>query len=230
MTVATAVRTRFEFDEVEPGVRLRPAPPLDPPFEDERSAESWAFCPGQLEIRPAPGADRGAGARRPAAGATAGPAAGPTATAAPMATTAPTATATEFRPAHAAGEARIAAHRFVDVCVEVLNGFRPVAHLRAFTTPPDYVRVADQLTRRAVRLHMAPARPSTPWPTRQPRGSRAGTQPPDRVVLRRVRVCEPRAGAVEAAVVLGHGGASWAMAVRLERQHRQWHCTLVQVI
>ncbi|SCF35299.1 hypothetical protein GA0074695_5958 [Micromonospora viridifaciens] len=49
--------------------------------------------------------------------------------------------------------------------------------------------------------------------------------------LRRLRVCEPRAGAVEAAAVLaGSGGASWAVALRLEHRRGTWLCTVLDVL
>ncbi|MET8837735.1 Rv3235 family protein, partial [Micromonospora sp. NPDC004540] len=49
--------------------------------------------------------------------------------------------------------------------------------------------------------------------------------------LRRLRVCEPRAGAVEAAAVLaGAGGASWAIALRLEHRRGTWLCTVLDVL
>ena len=231
MTVATAAAAGFESGEARAAVRLRPAPPLDPPYDHERANDPHTVCTGQLAIRPAP---------RPTQVARVHPCSG-----APTVTTTPPAVPTPQAPAVPAprprrgpasrvapigdvqGESCAAAYRFVDACVEVLNGYRPVVHLRTYTTPQDYVRVADQLTRRAVRLRMAPAhRRGTPRPTPpHPRTE------PDRVVLQRLWVCEPHAGTVEAAVVLGHGEGSWAMAVRLERRHRrQWHCTLMQVI
>jgi hypothetical protein len=213
MAVAGAVSRRFESGGVRPVVRLRPAPPVEPPYDDERAPEGRAVCAGQLELRP-PGRPSRPAATRP-----------PTPVALPnqvaLANPAPPAAAVRAVGA-VPSEAGIATLRFVKACVEVLNGFRPVTHLRAHTTPPDYVRVADQLTRRAVRLHMVPSR-----------GHRPGVpaRAPEPVVIQRLHVCEPRAGAVEAAVVLAHAGATWAMAVRLERRHRQqWHCTLMQVI
>jgi hypothetical protein len=208
-------------------LRVRPAPPLDPPFDDERPTGVSAYCPGQLELHPprpaivVPDTPDPAG---PPGGSTSGSVGGP------------------------AGEAGRAARSFVNVCVEVLNGFRPVTHLRPFVAPSSYTRMVDQLTRRAVRLRMAattvPGQPRPPTPNGSSawaggpggrsgggsggRGS-VGARGP-RVALRRMHVCEPRAGAVEAAVVLSHGGATWAMAVRMERHERQWHCTSMQVI
>jgi hypothetical protein len=108
-----------------------------------------------------------------------------------------------------------AASRFVGVCVEILNGFRPVAHLRSLTTPFDYASVTRQLTRRAMRIRM---------PARRPRGAE------DQVGLLCLRVCELRDGVAEAAAVLHVGGASWAVALRFEQRRGAWLCTLLQVV
>jgi hypothetical protein len=107
-----------------------------------------------------------------------------------------------------------AAQRFVNVCVEVLNGFRPAAHLRPFAEPLGFSAIADQLVRRTVRVRM----------TRAP-------QTMTRIVrVRRFVVCEPRAGVAEVAVVLDDGRSSWAMAIRMEQHPRGWLCALVQVV
>src|SRR6266511_975717 len=119
-------------------------------------------------------------------------------------------------PGAASDDAQVAAHRFVDACAEVLNGYRPIAHLRPHTSPVDFAGVVDHLTRRAVRVRKAPG------------GS--GHAGRARVAVRRVRVCEPRAGVAEVAAVLDHRDGSWAMAVRLERRRERWTCTSLQVI
>ena len=108
--------------------------------------------------------------------------------------------------------------------MEALNGFRPVAHLRPLVTPLDFASVTDQLTRRAVRLRMA--RPVQECTGRRPGRGRSGAQ----LALRRMRVCEPRAGVAEAAAVIGYGETAWAMAVRLECRRGHWLCTLLQVL
>ena len=109
-------------------------------------------------------------------------------------------------------DAHTAATRFVTACVEVLNGYRPVGHLRALTTPYDYTSVTSQLTRRAVRLRMPGGR---------------GTE---RVRMRRVLTCELRTGVAEATAVLDNGKTSWAIALRIERRRGPWLCTLLEVI
>ena len=99
----------------------------------------------------------------------------------------------------------------VGFCVEVINGFRPVTHLRRLTKPQRFADVADQILRRTARLRKA-------------QGSR------QQVRVRRIQMTEPRTGVVEAAVVLDHGGRCWAMAIRLEQGPTGWQCTVIQVI
>jgi hypothetical protein len=116
------------------------------------------------------------------------------------------------RPAPAAA----AAERFLNVCIEVLNGHRPASHLRAVTAPAQINEVTDQLIRRTARTYLAPV-------------GRAGTVP-RRVRLQRLHTGEPRDGVAEVVAILGYGSSTWAMAVRLERQADTWLCTLIQVI
>jgi hypothetical protein len=183
-----------------PPVRLRPAPPIDPPVVDEGS--SWIdphqltldlFDPGRrdpgrpagrpVETRPAP-ARQGRSGPPPAALVTATP------------------------------EATRAAHRFVRTFLEIINGYRPPGQLRPLCLTEAVTGVADELARASRRL----------GPVRR-RAGRAALQ------LRRLRVCEPRAGAVEAAAVFtGAGGASWAMALRLEHRRGSWLCTVLDVL
>ncbi|WP_319463299.1 Rv3235 family protein [Micromonospora sp. RTP1Z1] len=186
-----------------PPVRLRPAPPLDPPCTDE--GEPW-FRPGadqltldlfdprrrdpgrpagrHVDVRPTPtGPGRRAGAP-PAALATARP------------------------------EATRAAHRFVRTFLEIVNGYRPPGQLRPLSDPAEATKIAAELARAARRV--APVRRRSSRPV---------------LGLRRLRVCEPRAGAVEAAAVLtGAGGDSWAIARRLEHRRGNWLCTILQVL
>src|SRR6266508_367681 len=172
-------------------VRVRPAPLIDPLFGEDpadpagRAGPAATGCHGQL---PMPGEIWTApvGGRSPA----------------------------RCPPEHppASGDAQGAAHRFVEACAEVLNGYRPIAHLRPHTRPVDFAALVDHLTRRAVRVH------------------KAGRTGQARVAVRRVRVCEPRPGIAEVAAVLDHRDGSWAMAVRLERRRDRWTCTSLQVI
>jgi hypothetical protein len=46
----------------------------------------------------------------------------------------------------------------------------------------------------------------------------------------RLRLCEPRPGAVEAAVLLVTGERTWAMALRLELHQQSWCATTLRLI
>ncbi|MCT2278933.1 Rv3235 family protein [Micromonospora chalcea] len=243
-----------------PPVRLRPAPPLDPPCTDEDTV--WN-PPGQLALdladprrrdpaRPAgrapdpppawprwssslaalapppPGPAAPAPASGPAAPAPASGTPGPMrATPAPArATPAPggstpgcggqafdSGTPTSAL-ASATPEGARAAHRFVRTFLEIVNGFRPPGQLRPLCLPEAVGPVAAELTRAARRV--TPVRRRTARPA---------------LLLRRLRVCEPRAGAVEAtAVFVGAGGTSWAVALRLERRRGTWLCLVLDVL
>ncbi|TYB34980.1 hypothetical protein FXF50_25770 [Micromonospora sp. AP08] len=206
-----------------PPVRLRPAPPLDPPCTDRDPAwgDAWGSV-DQLALdlfdarrdvdRPA-----GRAADRPTrrSGRSFDRASGRAADVRP----APTGPGRSVGPPPAAlvtatPEAARAAHRFVRTFLEIVNGYRPPGQLRPLCLPEAAARVAAELTRAARRA--GPARRRTARPVLQ---------------LRRLRVCEPRAGAVEAAAVLaGAGGASWAVALRLEHRRGTWLCTVLTVL
>ena len=126
--------------------------------------------------------------------------------------------------AGASADAKLAVRRFVGVCVEVLNGYRPAGHLRRLALPGDAVGVVAQASaaaRRVAELRRA---------TRGPRaGDRHGRRP-DPVAVLKLRLCEPRPGAVEAAVLLVTGDRTWALAVRLERHQQSWAATALRVV
>ncbi|GAA4924109.1 Rv3235 family protein [Actinoplanes utahensis] len=119
------------------------------------------------------------------------------------------------------GDARLAARRFVRLCLEVLNGFRPAAHLRRVSLPTEAAHVVAQGLAGARRV--AELRKS----------NRPGSRPPQRpapVAVIKVMLCEPRAGAVEAAVTLVTGDRAWAMAFRLEMHRQAWSATTLLII
>jgi hypothetical protein len=120
------------------------------------------------------------------------------------------------------GDAKLAVHRFVRLCVEVLNGHRPPAHLRHLSRPAEAGGVVSQATAGASRVAAMrkAARPPGRRPPRRP--------PPVGVV--RLRLCEPRPGAVEAAVALVTGERTWAMALRMELHHESWSATALRLI
>ncbi|MEV0002297.1 Rv3235 family protein [Micromonospora sp. NPDC050980] len=213
-----------------PPVRLRPAPPLDPPCTDEDSA--WGHA-GQLALdlldhrRRDPGRPAGRAPdhapgwpRWSTSGAPHGPAPGEGGThrgatvsgdgfGRPVAAGPPPSALATATP-----EAARAAHRFVRTFLEIVNGFRPPGQLRPLCLPEAAAQVSAELTRAARRV--TPVRRRTARPA---------------LHLRRLRVCEPRSGAVEAtAVFTGAGGASWAVAVRLEHRRGNWLCLVLDVL
>jgi hypothetical protein len=117
--------------------------------------------------------------------------------------------------ASATPEARQVARRFLNTCVEILNGYRPVAHIRPLATPADAEAVVGQLMAGIERLGASRRRVGC---RREP------------VQVRLLRVCEPRPGVAEAAVALGSGGRTWALAFRLERRRGAWVSTALRVV
>ncbi|WP_433301187.1 Rv3235 family protein [Actinoplanes sp. CA-030573] len=124
--------------------------------------------------------------------------------------------------AGASHDAKVAVHRFVRMCVEVLNGHRPPAHLRHLARPAEAASVVAQGlagSRRVAELRRAALAP----------GRRPPKRPPPTAVIR-LRLCEPRPGAVEAAVALVTGERTWAMALRMELHQETWSATLLRLI
>jgi hypothetical protein len=117
--------------------------------------------------------------------------------------------------ASASAEAEQAARRYLAICLEILNGYRPAAQIRPLSSPVDAAAIIEQLTVDIRRLR----------PPRRPAGRAPAT-----VRLRRLRVCEPRLGVVEAAAVLGAAARTWAMAFRLERRHGSWVATTARLL
>ncbi|NES15293.1 MULTISPECIES: Rv3235 family protein [Micromonospora] len=185
-----------------PPIRLRPAPPIDPPLVDETSP--WVDADQlTLDLFDPRRRDPGRPTGRPAE-------ARPVPTGPGRRSAAPPAAAL----ATATPEATRAAYRFVRTFLEIVNGYRPPGQLRPLCLPEAATPVANELTRASRRL----------GPVRR-RSTRPALQ------LRRLRACEPRTGAVEAAAVLaGAGGASWAIALRLEHRRGTWLCTVLDVL
>ncbi|MCZ7439615.1 Rv3235 family protein [Micromonospora sp. WMMC241] len=212
-----------------PPVRLRPAPPLDPPCTDEDPA--WGHA-GQLALdlldhrrqdlgRPADRpADRSPGWPRWSASGAPRTVLGEGGTPRNAAVSGdgvgwpPAAGPPRSALATATPEAARAAHRFVRTFLEIVNGFRPPGQLRPLCLPEAAAQVSAELTRASRRV--------TPVRRRSARPA---------LLLRRLRVCEPRAGAVEAtAVFAGADGTSWAVALRLEHRRGNWLCLVLDVL
>ncbi|MFG1884907.1 Rv3235 family protein [Micromonospora sp. NPDC049102] len=184
----------------QPPVRLRPVPPIDPPYPDE------TYWPGpthgQLALdlfastRPDPvrPAERRSAPRRP----TARPGSQP---GAPL-------------PPATAPEATRAAHRFVGTCLEVVNGYRSPAQVRPLLDPGRAVELLTELARATGRA--GPVR-------------RRAARPALRLLRLRV-CAPREAAVEAAAVVSGLGGRSWAMALRLEHRRGRWLCTALHVL
>jgi hypothetical protein len=195
-----------------PAIRLRPAPALEPPFDDETASPTWAG-PGADQLTLDLGAGSGAGSPAPVRPA------GRVAVAEAV--------------AGASAESIGAVRRFVRLCLEIFNGYRPAGHVRPLTNPAYAAGVVEQIglarlrvaaiNRRAARPVRAAVGPARAVPRRATPGNA-------QVGLRRLRVCEPRAGVAEAAVVLSTGGMAVAMAVRLELQHGRWLCAAARIV
>ncbi|MGC5053553.1 Rv3235 family protein [Micromonospora sp. DT48] len=210
-----------------PPVRLRPAPAFEPPPVEEditgwprpadgqlaldlfAAARQW---PGGSDQPPLPWRAARSGTRPIPPGASR-----PGTASRPGAGSAGQASARHLPPgalATATPAATRVAHRFVATCLEVVNGFRPPAQLRRQLDPARLTVLLPELVR-------ATARGAPP----RRRSARPGVR------LRRLRVCEPRPAAIEAAAVLtGAGGRSWAMALRLEHRRGNWICTDLRVL
>jgi hypothetical protein len=207
MSVALAVRTSPTMSHGGPPlVRLRPAPELEPPYEDDADRpERYRPEPDTRESGFPPELPLEWPDDPPWHG-SAGPVSKPF------------------------SEARLAAHRYLAVCVEVLGGFRPLTHLRVLTSATAFERVAAQLTRPRATGRATFDPRGTATPAARADRARLLPVPAGRVLLRHVLVGEPREGVAEVAAVLGRGGQVWAMALRLERHHGVWLCQHLEVL
>jgi hypothetical protein len=179
-----------------PPIRLRPAPRFDPPFDDEVGSEIWLRSASDDQLMfdfdsPAAAADPAPSAAAPVA-----------AVPAPAPSPSP--------------EARRAAHRFANTCVEIFNGFRPAGQLRPLARPPHTERVVQQLADALGRL-----------PATRPRPGRR----PELLRLRMLRVSAPVDGVIEAAATVGTSARTWALAFRLERRpDNAWQGTTLHLL
>jgi hypothetical protein len=217
-----------------PRIRLRPAPPCDPPFDDELSPDIWAPA-NQLAFEwpvaevPRPETPDADDAWGPGAGPAGGGDAGRRSVAgrsdAPGSVggvvDGARAEETNVAVAGMTRDARLAVRRFVHLAVEVLNGHRPAAQLRRLAHPMDASRVVAQAIAGAHRVNEM---------RRAARPADHKLRRPSPVGVLGVHFCEPRAGAVEAAVLLETGERTWAMALRLEFHREAWAATVLRLI
>jgi hypothetical protein len=160
VTTSLAIRTRPHQEPAGrtvigavPLVRVRRPPPFEPPYDDEvvSTDGTWDFLPGfgpGSSPDPDPAPDE-----RPAAGAHRAPAESDEPSALPAERPAAPGDGAPSR----AIAGRHAAHRYVGLCLEVLEGFRPVGHLRRFTVPAAFESVAHQLSRPVARAGHPPS-------------------------------------------------------------------------
>lgn len=207
-----------------PPIRLRPIPACDPPFDDEVSPQVWASV-HQLAFDLHGLAGNGPHGTHPDSN---GPdSTGPDSTG-PDSTGPDSIAAGRWHGGAVAGasaEARQAVRRFVAICVEVLNGYRPAAHLRRLSLPREAAGVVTEAltaARRVAELRRASGR--------SPRSASRHGRRPDPVAVRRLRLCEPRPGAVEAVVLLVTAERTWALAVRLERHQQSWLTAVLRLV
>jgi hypothetical protein len=131
-----------------------------------------------------------------------------------------------------ASELRRVARRLLGICVEVLAGFRPLAQLRPYCAPERFDAIANRLLRPvgagrghgatrssiiAQRLGAGPGRPAAPARD-------------ERIVVRRVQICDVVEGVGEIAVVLARRNKVWAMTMRMERTRGRWQCMHLEVL
>lgn len=188
-------------------------PPFEPPFDDEVDPQVWAMA-HQLAFDWSQHGTRALGRTEPEN--RSDPLPHQPATPEP---------ASGAAVAGASAEARLAVRRFVGVCVEVLNGYRPAAHLRQLSLPGNAAGIVAQAL--AATQRVAECRRAS---GRSLRGASRHGRRPDPVAVRSVRLCEPRPGAVEAAVLLITGERTWAVALRLERHQQSWSATTLRLI
>jgi hypothetical protein len=127
-----------------PVVRLVPAPPLEPPFDDQRAQDAAPLPPdagAQLTLQwRNPDPPRATNARA------------------------------EFPPGATAGASQAAWHavlRFLDRCQEILNGYRPASHIRPMSAPMEAQTIVEHVAAVAQRTTRLPR-------TAQPAGRPGG--------------------------------------------------------
>jgi len=182
-------------------LRLLPAPPTDPPYDDELGAAALvvdgalalAFPPPSMSIplRLAPPALEDEGEER-------------------------------LTPRASLPDPAALAHRFAQAVVEILAGDRPAAQLSRYAT----LDVLDQLER-AVRRRSAR---SIAAAQARPGGRSTAPAPavPARPRVTSVHVSEPADGVAEACAVITAGARRRALAFRLEGLDGRWQCTALQ--
>jgi hypothetical protein len=219
--MAVTVRTRPPVGPARPTqIRVRPAPRTEPISDHELAALGLDAAPMTAPLLPLD-LPTGVRVRRP----TARPGARRPHAGVPMGD------ADRREPPRPPVPAAI--RLFVSSCVEVMGGFRPVAHLRPFCAPLARDLVAERVLGRPAMQRRPGAR--RPVATAPPRGGRGHQPAPadrvsDRVSVRRVQLCEVTDLVVELVAVLCRHETVWAMAVRLELIDGRWLCTHLELV
>jgi len=131
-------------------------------------------------------------------------------------------------------ELRQSTRLLLATCVEVVGGYRPIGQLRPFCLPERFDAIVNRLLRPiggAGRGHGATRASVVAGHGGPPRAGRsARTGPGDRVIVRRVQICDVSDGVAEIAVVMARRDKVWAMAVRMELARGRWLCTHLEVL
>lgn len=114
--------------------------------------------------------------------------------------------------AGASPQCHTAAHRFLNLCLELFNGFRSPTGLRPLLRVTEAHVVMEELSRGLRCL------------AKRRREQRATIR------RRQLRTCEPRPGVAEVAAVLSDGRVTWSIAYRLELDGTAWRCTALSVL
>jgi len=186
-------------------LRLLPAPPTDPPYDDELGAAALVVDGALALAFPPPSA--------------------------PMPLRlAPPAIEEEFEeratPRSALPDPAPLAHRFAQAVVEILAGDRPLTQLSRYAT----LDVLDQLERTVRRGTGLTGflRAALGGAERGAGRGAAGTVP-TRPRVTSIHLSEPADGAAEACAVISAGVRRRALAFRLEGLDGRWQCTALQL-
>jgi hypothetical protein len=126
----------------------------------------------------------------------------------------------------------MAVQRFMGMCLEVLNGYRPAAHLRRLSLPTEAAGVIAQAVAGAKRVAERRRSAAAAHRGRTQPVIAAANRPTNPAIakIRNVLACQPRADAVEATVVLATGERTWALALRLELHNQGWAATVLRML
>jgi len=213
--------TAVTVSTTPPPVRLRSAPPFEPPYDDEVTPGptrricqvgpldvelplDWGRRDRWLTERPGP-RRAGTGRRQGSAG-----------------------YRRTLEP-EIPEELRAAIRRLVDMYVEVLNIRRPLRHLRPTMTEDAFETTRLALTHRGTSWWPAPVGRAPVRVAHRVTVTRVPGRPMV-IAVRRLRCCQPVPGVAEVAAVLHRGDEVRAVGFRLERDEAGWLCTALEFV